>query len=297
MAELMARTVSKQKATGKRLMRARPDPKKVHGRNERGHAICAREANTKEGFKVCQSEILDPDNGRCHLHGGFREKGVDHHSFVHGRSSKYVMPQELQESYDRFLEGDDYNHLRNEIGLLKLFVQQNIDMMDMNGVDPNMLAFLHKEMSAMEAYMRRDPDFFEAVPEQFMNSFMRVYRKVDAGKNNAILRAEVKDTMESISRLAQTENRRKADEARALTQKDMLQVIMGILGAVVNVCGQAMAIKVGETIGYHIPGQIMSQAALMMNPVIEAVVRENQDQDDEDTEDAQEDKEDDNDGR
>jgi hypothetical protein len=240
----------------------RPDPKLVHARNEFGAAICG----SKVPNGICRVEILDPENGRCQRHHGFKAKGAENPRYIHGGYSKYRLPGKLQEDYEHYLGREDLPSMAHELAIIDTFIQQMMEQMDANGMDPQMMEFLHKHFERMETVIRNDPSF--EPPQYFMSSFMACYHKVSAGRNNLVIQHQVEDKMKTRAFMAGTENRRKADEAKAVSNKDLLQVVLAILAIVLDVCGRDNAKEVGRRFGLTIPVGVMAQAGELMGPLV-----------------------------
>lgn len=73
----------------------------------------------------CQVVAVNPDNGKCRVHGGWGPKGVNHPNFRHGRYSRY-MPEQLYETVRALCDDEEYLSLREDVAFIDATIDQTM---------------------------------------------------------------------------------------------------------------------------------------------------------------------------
>jgi len=68
------------------------------------------------------------ENGKCRVHGGSQNKGIEHHNYKHGRTSRYT--PKIPSRYPEYLDDPNYLALVDEIALVTSRIDELYNQID-----------------------------------------------------------------------------------------------------------------------------------------------------------------------
>lgn len=173
-------------------------------------AVCG--AKKRDG-SPCQNAAMP--NGRCRLHGGKSPVGVASGTFRTGKYSKSI-PARLAEQYDELRQSENRLHMGDEIALLDARVSDLLDKTD-HGESGELWKAVQEAAIAV-----RDTQDIPADHADAIDSLLMI---VEQGHDDWRTWGEIRDTLESKRKLADTEIKRVATAHKIVTQEQGLALI------------------------------------------------------------------------
>ena len=173
-------------------------------------AVCG--AKKRDG-SPCQNAAMP--NGRCRLHGGKSPVGVASGTFRTGKYSKSI-PARLAEQYDELRQSENRLHMGDEIALLDARVSDLLDKTD-HGESGELWKAVQEAAIAV-----RDTQDIPADHADAIDSLLMI---VAQGHDDWRTWGEIRDTLESKRKLADTEIKRVATAHKIVTQEQGLALI------------------------------------------------------------------------
>ena len=224
-----------------------------------GRARCQAHRKQIHGGVQCGA-IAVRDRKTCRAHNGTGPVGVEHHSFKHGRKSKYLRREgfTLRQRAEEFLDDPQILSLVPQLALLDARTEEVLEALD--GLAP---AEAWAEIRAAVVALRRAEG-----PEQNKAALARIIRAAERGAEIATVREELWSLGERRRAMVSTEARRIEGEREAISYERALGLLLLILDAVFReVPDQRARRRIRERVQMFLPRQITATAGVDLGAV------------------------------
>lgn len=186
--------------------------------NAKGKAICG--AKKKNG-KPCTATLINPDNGRCRMHGANSRAGIAHHNFIDGRTSRRL-PARMVAAYEAAQADPNLLELRNDIALVDARLSDVLSRVDSGEAG----SLWKNARDAMAQFQAAGADLAKA------KSALAVLNDVLVrGAGDWEAWHEIGDLLDQRRRLIESERKRLTD----MHQMIATERVMLLMGALANV--------------------------------------------------------------
>jgi len=206
--------------------------------NEKGQRICGAKLQNKDA--VCQNTAVMA-NGRCRFHGGKAVSGVQSGQFKHGRYSKVIKGQ-LLEDYEQQRTDGDLLTLREEIALVDAMIFERLRAIGNHQTDALWVELQETFETFQTASRLKERD-------KMRRNLEKMRTLIEQGAGPADERRELLDMIERRRKMVETERRLLVEMGLMMSANDLmtaLAVIIDIIEEHVN-DGQVRA-RIGNDI-------------------------------------------------
>lgn len=194
----------------------------MHEKRQDGTYTYCRAKRRKKGedgeIVYCKGRSVVGSN-RCRLHGGASPRGIAHQGFQHGRYSKALPKQHLRD-YDRERLDENITSLTDEIGLLRVRVQELLRLADVGNTADAWIG----AREAVKAMIRAREVGDEL---EFLKAFDKLKEYMTEPTDYAYWK-ELNLHLELLRKLSDTEQRRLVAMQNLMTVNEYITVLTAI---------------------------------------------------------------------
>lgn len=174
-------------------------------------------AKTRKGTPCTQIAM---SNGRCRMHKGNAERGINHGRFKHGRYSKSV-PDRLVNRYEKALADEERHDLRDEIALAE------------SKVDDLLIGMVHGESDRLWLEMRKLELQMRDAPEEKAGVILgEIIRLIQLGGDEAKAWQDVDRWIGRKSKAIETDVKVAQVKQEMVSAEEVMALVAGILDAI-----------------------------------------------------------------
>jgi hypothetical protein len=160
-------------------------------------------------------------NGRCRMHKGNAERGINHANFKHGRYS-ISMPDQLVGRYEAALTDEERHDLRDEIALSE------------TKVDDLLAGMIHGESDRLWVQLRRLIRRFDSAPDEkraapILREMLRLIRR---GGDEALAWEDVDRWISRKQRAVEADVRVAQVKQEMVSAEEVMALVAGILDVI-----------------------------------------------------------------
>ncbi len=171
---------------------------------------------------------------RCFIHNGNAPKGMAHHSFKDGHTSKYkdLFPQQLSQRYQDSLSDNDLMNISKRVAILDVRLKQLIEQTE-DGDYGTLYGHIMKR--AYEASMLLEnykPDKEEKVFMEFKEQYIDLMLLIQSGQTQYQTWQEIKSVIGDIKSLIKTESDVELQGEKAVSIRELNDFMVLLLGVI-----------------------------------------------------------------
>lgn len=180
-------------------------------------------AKSKRSGKQCKRSAV-PGMSVCRNHGGMTPVGAASPHFKHGRYSKHL-PANLIQQYNDSRKDPDLLALRDDISLIDVRLGELVKQIPTGGASHSWVELQYKWKQMLEAQRNGNTD----AARQLLGQIGTV---IDEGAHETGIWEDIKDTLESRRRLTASEAKRLTDMQQVITSERAMALVFAVIDIV-----------------------------------------------------------------